>query len=159
MQARKQEEEEEAAWEASRAEADRKRVDSHHAATLNRQLRDMLGWQRLLARNPRDPVIKCAPDHVPRCPVFTRMCIWITVTLQCARITACSRTAAQAVWQSCQGSCACGHRASLNPRRPLCRPRSRERIARVVDVLHEQATEALTAEAGPRPEFVVIPAP
>ena len=60
MQARKQEEEEEAAWEASRAEADRKRVDSHHAATLNRQLRDMLGWQRLLARNPRDPVIKCA---------------------------------------------------------------------------------------------------
>ena len=47
-------------WEAARAEADRKRVDSHHAATQNRQLRDMLGWQRLLARNPRDPVIKCA---------------------------------------------------------------------------------------------------
>ena len=60
MQARKQEEEEEAAWEVARAEADRKRVDSHHAATLNRQLRDMLGWQRLLARNPRDPIIKCA---------------------------------------------------------------------------------------------------
>ena len=41
----------------------------------------------------------------------------------------------------------------------LRRPRSRERIARVVDVLYEQATEALTAEAGPRPEFIVIPAP
>ena len=60
VQARKQEEEEEAAWESMRAEADKKRVESHHAATQNRQLRDMLGWQRLLARNPRDPVIKCA---------------------------------------------------------------------------------------------------
>ena len=52
---------EEAAWEAKRVEVERKRTSAHHAATQNRQLRDMLAWQRLLARNPLEPVVRRAP--------------------------------------------------------------------------------------------------
>lgn len=51
---------EEAAYEAKRMEAERVRTSAHVAGMQNRQLRDMLAWHRLLARNPMDPVIKCA---------------------------------------------------------------------------------------------------
>lgn len=59
-QARRQELAEEAALETKRSDLERKRVTAHQAGTQNRQLRDMLGWQRLLARSPLDPVIRCA---------------------------------------------------------------------------------------------------
>ena len=64
-QARRQEMAEEAAYEAKRVEAERKRTTAHVAGMQNRQLRDMLAWHRLLARNPMDPIIKCAchPQH------------------------------------------------------------------------------------------------
>lgn len=61
VQARRQELAEEAAHESKRSELEKKRVAAHQAGTQNRQLRDMLAWQRLLARSPLDPLIKCAP--------------------------------------------------------------------------------------------------
>ena len=72
---------EEAALETKRSELERKRVTAHQAGTQNRQLRDMLAWQRLLARSPLDPVIRCASTPLHHSPSFTQS---LTV---CADIT------------------------------------------------------------------------
>ena len=69
QQARRQELAEAVAWEAKRSENDRKRTTAHHAATQNRQLRDMLAWQRLLACVPAAP-----RPHAARCAAQSQPC-------------------------------------------------------------------------------------